>query len=79
MDARTHPTSVADIDCRHQLRFAWLHDPGHGIAFPCDGNGNVDINALTEPRRTIYLGAWAMVGHYYARPTIQIVNAPGRG
>ena len=45
-----------------QLRFQSLFDPGRGYAFPCDEQGHVDLDALSEKARNNYLYARAMIG-----------------
>jgi len=62
-----------DLGCQptHELRFASLHDPGRAVSVPCDASGNVDLNALPERLRNIYLAARAMVGRDYLFPTVQ--------
>lgn len=57
--------------CSHELRFVSLFDPGRGVAVPCSGSGEVDLDSLTERLRIAYLGARAMVGREYAYPTVQ--------
>src|SRR5205809_4501536 len=44
-----------------QLRFQSLFDPGRGYAFPCDEQGHVDLDALSEKARNNYLYARAMI------------------
>ncbi len=55
----------------HELRFASLYDPGRGVVVPCDAEGHVNLDELTERMRMAYLGARAMVGREYAYPTVQ--------
>ena len=60
--------------CSHELRFASLHDPGRGLVVPCDSQGHVDLDTLSERLRAAYLGARAMVGREYAYPTVQLTH-----
>jgi hypothetical protein len=53
-----------------QLRFQSLFDPGRGFAFPCDEQGHVDMDALTERARNNYLYARAMIGREVATPSV---------
>jgi hypothetical protein len=53
-----------------QIRFDYLFDVGRSLAFPCDAQGRVDIDALSERARTNYLYARAMVGREYATPAV---------
>jgi hypothetical protein len=53
-----------------EIRFASLFIEGRGLAFPCDAQGQVDLDALSERARDNYLGARALVGYEYAMPSI---------
>ena len=53
-----------------QLRFQSLFDPGRGFAFPCDANGQVDMDRLSERARNNYLYARAMIGREVATPSV---------
>lgn len=55
----------------HELHFVSLHNPGRGLVVPCDAQGHVDLDTLSERLRTAYLGARALVGRDYAFPTVQ--------
>jgi hypothetical protein len=59
---------------RFQLCFRSLFDSGRGYAFPCDGNGQVDLDQLSEQARTNYLFARAMVGRELALPQVEAVG-----
>jgi hypothetical protein len=58
---------------RYELRFAGLFDRGRGYAFPCDPQGRVDMNTMTERTRTNYLFARAMVGNELCSPIVRPV------
>ena len=53
-----------------QLRFQSLFDPGRGFAFPCDEQGQVDMDALSERARNNYRYARAMIGREVANPAV---------
>jgi len=53
-----------------EVRFASLFRQGHAFAFPCDGQGRVNLDALTERARNNYLYARAMVGREIALPRV---------
>jgi hypothetical protein len=53
-----------------EVRFASLYAPGRGYAFPCDRQGHVDLDALSERARINYLFARGMVGREIATPCI---------
>lgn len=54
-----------------ELRFISLHNEGRGYAFPCDGKGNVDLDALSERSRNNYLFARSMIGRDLAVPVVR--------
>jgi hypothetical protein len=56
---------------RFELRFQSLFDSGRGFAFPCDPNGQVDLDRLSEQARNNYLYARAMVGRELSQPAVQ--------
>lgn len=53
-----------------EVRFASLFRAGGGYAFPCDGLGRVDLDALSENARINYFYARAMVGRDVATPRV---------
>ena len=54
-----------------ELRFPSLVRGGRVLAFPCDQQGRVDLNAVSDRVRNDYLFARAMVGREYAVPVVQ--------
>lgn len=65
-------------DSQHVLRFESLFHPGRGIVVPCDDQGHVDLDTLSDRMRTAYFGARAMVGREYAYPKVQRAVGAGR-
>ena len=53
-----------------EVRFTSLVRQGCGFAFPCDGQGHVDLDTLSERARTNYFYARAMVGRENALPRV---------
>ncbi len=53
-----------------EVRFMSLFTKGRGLAFPCDAQGHVDLDAMSERARNNYLYARAMVGRDHAAPRI---------
>lgn len=62
MDSRPHP---------YELRFQSLFHSGRGYAFPCDAQGRVELDRLSELERANYLLACAMVGRELAAPAVR--------
>ena len=62
----SHPAIEA-----YELRFQSLFDEGRGYAFPCDAQGHVDIDSLSERTRNNYLYARTVIGREFAMPAVQ--------
>jgi hypothetical protein len=58
---------------RFQLSFRSLFRSGRGFAFPCDAQGRVDLDSLSDRARNNYLFARAMVGRDLATPAVEAV------
>ena len=55
----------------YQLCFRSLFNSGRGYAFPCDPNGQVNMDAMSEIARNNYLYACAMVGRELTVPAVE--------
>ena len=62
--------AVAACTPKFLLRFQSLFHTGRALVFPCDAQGRVFLDALSEKARENYLFARAVVGHEYATPVI---------
>ena len=62
--------SLSGTSPTRQIWFTSLFANGRALAFPCDTQGRVDLNALSDRARHNYLFARALVGRDYARPRI---------
>jgi len=65
-----HRTSLG-----RELRFRSLSESMQSVAFPCDAAGRVNLDALGEHERNVYLFARALMGYQYASPVIGLVDA----
>jgi len=54
----------------YELRFQSLFDEGRAYAFPCDAQGHVDMDALSDRARQNYLYARAVIGREVAMPAV---------
>ncbi|MGJ7506435.1 hypothetical protein [Variovorax sp. GT1P44] len=54
-----------------EIRFRSLFHEGRALAFPCDSQGEVDLDAMGEKARSNYLFARDMIGREYAMPFVQ--------
>ena len=66
MDSGSGPSSIA----AYVLRFQSLFHEGRALAFPCDAQGHVDMDALSDRARGNYLYARAVVGREFATPAV---------
>ena len=53
-----------------ELRFQSLFHQGRALSFPCDAQGHVHLDALSERARENYLYARAVVGREYSVPVV---------
>ncbi len=57
------------MDPTHEIRFQSLYR-GHGLCFPCDEQGRVELDSLSDRARANYLYARAVVGVEFAHPMV---------
>ena len=62
--------NASALSSHYEIRFDSLFSEGRGLAFPCDRDGQVDIDALSERGRSNYFFARAMLGREYASPRV---------
>lgn len=53
-----------------EIRFRSLFDDGRALSFPCDAQGQVDVEALSERARSNYLHARDTIGRNFAHPCV---------
>ena len=63
-------TCLTPVAQGYQLRFQSLFHEGRAMSFPCDAEGHVDLDALSESARENYLYARAVIGREYAVPSV---------
>lgn len=56
---------------QYQLRYRSFLDPGRGFAFPCNAQGEVNLDSLSVRARNNYLYARAMVGRELECPAVE--------
>jgi hypothetical protein len=66
------PLPVTPSRARYELRFQSLFNSGRGLVFPCDPQGQVQWDAMTEGARASFLRAERSVGREYASPRVQL-------
>ena len=57
--------------CRYELRFQPLGGGGEGLSFPCDAQGHVDLDGLSDRDRHTYLYARAVMGRDLTVPAVR--------
>jgi hypothetical protein len=61
-------------ETRYELRYTGLFNRGRGFAFPCDVQGHVDIDALTDQGRVNYFYARTVVGVELSAPFVLAIT-----
>jgi hypothetical protein len=56
----------------YELRFQSLFDHGRAYAFPCDAEGHVDMDTLSEHARHNYFYARTVIGREVAMPAVRV-------
>ena len=66
-----NPSQFAPFESiRYEIRFQSLFNSGRGVSFPCDAQGRVQLEALSERARQFYRRAQELVGREYATPAV---------
>lgn len=68
-------SSSPSDDLRYEIRFQSLFNEGRALTFPCDAEGHVPMDSLSERARNNYLYARAVVGREYATPAVRLSDA----
>jgi len=58
------------MNASYEIRFQSLFHEGRALSFPCDSQGRVELDALSDRARENYLYARAVVGRDYAYPAV---------
>ncbi len=59
----------------YEIRFQSLFKAGRALSFPCDAQGRVQLDSLSDRARDNYLYARAVVGREFAFPSV-LQSAP---
>ncbi len=62
----------AESIARYELRFQSLFHTGRALAFPCDREGEVHWDTMTDGARASFLRAQGSVGREYASPAVRL-------
>jgi hypothetical protein len=66
-------SALAACKSHYELRFTGLFNRGRGLAFPCDSQGHVDLDELTDRSRMNYFYARSVVGAELSVPIVLLV------
>lgn len=55
----------------YEIRFQSLFNEGRALSFPCDAEGRVQLDALSERARDNYFYARTVVGREFATPMVR--------
>jgi hypothetical protein len=67
-------TGSAQESTAYEMRFSSLFREGRAYAFPCDADGHVDIDSLSDRARINYLYARTVVGRELSIPAVQLIS-----
>ncbi|HKX43899.1 MAG TPA: hypothetical protein VJO99_22250 [Burkholderiaceae bacterium] len=67
MNAHSHIAAAT----QYEIRFQSLFNEGRALSFPCDSEGHVVLDLLSDRARDNYLYARAVVGREYAFPVVR--------
>ncbi len=56
---------------QYEMRYQPLFKYGTPLAFPCDAEGHVQMDSMSDRARNSYLYARVVVGREYAAPAVQ--------
>ena len=59
-------------DSGFEIRFQSLFKAGRALSFPCNAQGQVQLDSLSDRARDNYFYARAVVGREFAYPSVQI-------
>ena len=60
----------APLTAAYEIRYRSLFNEGRGLSFPCDAQGHVPLDDLSDKARCNYLYARAVVGREFATPEV---------
>lgn len=63
----------------YELRYPCFCDPDRSLSFPCNAQGCVEMDALSNPALEDYLYARVVVGREYGTPAVvaRVARVPG--
>jgi hypothetical protein len=71
MNASPCPVAAVPVPTGYELRFRSLFDEGRAYAFPCDAQGHVDLDGLSDRARDNYFYVRTVVGREFGCPKVR--------
>ena len=71
MTAMHHSQPASLHPVAFELRFVSLFDEGRGYAFPCDAEGHVDLDRLSDRLKLNYLYVRKLIGRDFGTPAVR--------
>jgi hypothetical protein len=64
-------SSMNSLSASHyEVRYESLFNAGRAYSFPCDEQGHVELDALSDRARTNYFYARTVIGREFATPAV---------
>jgi len=57
-------------ESHYEVRYQSLFNAGRAFSFPCDEQGHVELDALSDRARTNYFYARTVIGREFAAPAV---------
>ncbi len=67
-------SKTLSVATSYEIRFQSLFNEGRALSFPCDENGHVHLDSLSDRARDNYLYARAVVGREFASPAVMLAE-----
>jgi hypothetical protein len=59
------------MNATYEIRYQSLFNEGRALCFPCDAEGHVELDSLSDRARENYLYARAVVGREFGYPSVR--------
>jgi len=69
--------SSIEVESACRLTFRSIYNEGRALSFPCDSQGDVLLDGLSERARTNYFFARTTVGREFLFPVVEERGRPG--
>ena len=63
-------TTLSAPTGRFEVRYESLFNAGRALCFPCDAQGQVELDAMSDRARANYFYARSVIGREFATPAV---------